>query len=573
MSTETQQNWREEQAKHEIGHTTITRPQALLLAGVFLATIVGVPLMQQALTWRQERDAATAGERPAAAEFAGVGPAMAEAWRKAPTLLRRFLAPNAVLLERINAYQQRLDDTCFLTRATQAPVQAVLCRLGAGNEKAYIGRDGWLFFEPGIRYLTGPPFLDPDQLAARARGGNEYVSPPQPDPVEGIAHFRDQLRARGIALVVMPVPVKAAVHPEAFTARCTTAPGVLQNKSFPEFVARLKAAGVSIYDPGPELLALRRAGHPAYLKTDTHWRPEAMQRAAQGVARFVTAQGLVPTEEQPCCYPRQTMSVTNLGDVAVMLRLPARQRLYAPETVTIEPVVDDAGRPWAPDPTASVLLLGDSFANIYTLGDMGWGAHAGLAATLAVALNRPLDAIIRNDAGAYATREILANELARGRDRLAGKQLVIWEFSARELAIGDWKPIALRLDEARATPESVEATTQPNDAAGVRVTAVVADVSDRPSKGAVYKDFIMKLYLTDLKTADGAVYGTGDGVVHVFGMRNRAILPIASVRAGARLTLTLMPWDRVADRYGTMKSGALDDMMLEIDKTLYWGAE
>ena len=65
---------------------------------------------------------------------------------------------------------------------------------------------------------------------------------------------------------------------------------------------------------------------------------------------------------------------------------------------------------------------------------MGWGASAGFVEQLSYTLGRPLDAILRNDAGAFATRELLGQELARGRDRLDAKKLVIWEFAVRELA-------------------------------------------------------------------------------------------------------------------------------------------
>jgi hypothetical protein len=69
---------------------------------------------------------------------------------------------------------------------------------------------------------------------------------------------------------------------------------------------------------------------------------------------------------------------------------------------------------------------------------MGWGESAGFAEHLSRALGlRAIDCIVRNSNGAFATREILSQELARGRDRLAGKKLVVWEFAARELAFGD----------------------------------------------------------------------------------------------------------------------------------------
>ena len=71
------------------------------------------------------------------------------------------------------------------------------------------------------------------------------------------------------------------------------------------------------------------------------------------------------------------------------------------------------GRPWRPDPTADVLLLGDSFTNIFSLEAMGWGTAAGLAEQLSFVLGRPVDRLVQNANGAFATREALARELAR----------------------------------------------------------------------------------------------------------------------------------------------------------------
>jgi alginate O-acetyltransferase complex protein AlgJ len=107
------------------------------------------------------------------------------------------------------------------------------------------------------------------------------------------------------------------------------------------------------------------------------------------------------------------------------------------------------GQPWQPSETADVLLLGDSFTNIYTQEPMGWGAAAGLAPHLALALGRPVDVLARNDAGAYATRKLLAEALAAGEDRLAGKRVVIWELAARELAVGDFQPFDYTLGRPR----------------------------------------------------------------------------------------------------------------------------
>ncbi len=137
----------------------------------------------------------------------------------------------------------------------------------------------------------------------------------------------------------------------------------------------------------------------------------------------------------------QKEAAQRVGDIVDMLKLPDDQSLFQPQATTIEKVLDAAGAPFAPDPAGDVLLLGDSFTNIFSQAPMGWGEAAGFAPHLALALGRPIDVIAQNDAGAFATRQLLARELAAGEDRLAGKRVVIWEFAMRELGVGDWKPV------------------------------------------------------------------------------------------------------------------------------------
>ena len=129
--------------------------------------------------------------------------------------------------------------------------------------------------------------------------------------------------------------------------------------------------------------------------------------------------------------------VRNAGDTARMLDLAAGSTLYPQETVWLRRVLRPDGSLWRSTRTADVLLLGDSFSNIYSLESMGWGTSAGFVEQLSYALRRPVDRLIQNDDGAYATREMLA----RDPGRLDGKRVVIYQFAARELAFGDWKLI------------------------------------------------------------------------------------------------------------------------------------
>ena len=115
----------------------------------------------------------------------------------------------------------------------------------------------------------------------------------------------------------------------------------------------------------------------------------------------------------PGCLHPATVSerseMTQLGDLAVMLDLPVKQRIFPPEKVSIRKVFEKHGEePWKSQKTADVLVLGDSFSNIYSLEAMGWGEGAGFVEQLSYALQRPLDRITRNDNGSYATREFLA---------------------------------------------------------------------------------------------------------------------------------------------------------------------
>ena len=203
-------------------------------------------------------------------------------------------------------------------------------------------------------------------------------------------------------------------------------------------IDQLRRDGVLVFDAADQIAQTSRPERPAYLATDTHWRPEAMQQVAEALAGFVQEHSALPAVP-PAGYEAERREARQTGDTAAMLDLPDTQTLYPPERVTLRFIVDPEGNPWRSSRDADVLLLGDSFTNIYSLATMGWGEAAGFAEQLSFALQRPVDRIIQNDQGAHATRGLLA----RDPDRLAGKRVVIWQFAARELAFGDWKIIEM----------------------------------------------------------------------------------------------------------------------------------
>ena len=139
-------------------------------------------------------------------------------------------------------------------------------------------------------------------------------------------------------------------------------------------------------------------------------------------------------------YRRSRQEVSSLGDVAANLLKLQGTDFYPEQTVTLSPVSTEEGGAWTADPGAEILLLGDSFANIYSATNLNWGGSAGLAEQISYHLKRPAGSLGRKRCRCEGHPVALARALYRG-DRLAGKKVVIWEFAARELAMGDWQHI------------------------------------------------------------------------------------------------------------------------------------
>jgi hypothetical protein len=540
---------REQEAELALKNSAFAGGSRLLLIALFLVTILSVPTIQFAFEMRTPRTDARLGTfnvykaYPAWKKIKAVRSAR-DVWR---------LLPRAAELK---AAEKELESESVVSEWLLPRVQLVLVKLGAGNEQVYLGRDHWLFYRPDVDYVTGPPFLEPKIMTHRA-----HTTGVQSDPVKAIVNFRDQLAGRGIDLIAVPVPMKPGVESDKLAIR-SPSNAILQNASFAEFKARLEKAGVRVFDPGTLLPERKNAAGntPLYLGTDTHWRPETMEFVAENLAGFVQAP---PRSETVQVNDRP---VSGVGDIARMLKLPESQNVYPPETVTLHEVAAANG-PWRPSKDASVLLLGDSFSNIFSLGALGWGESAGFAEHLSRALGGvPLDCILRNSDGAFATREILSRELARGRDRLAGKKLVIWEFAARELAFGDWKMPDMKLGQPVPAKFFV-----PKSGESVTASGTVEAISTVPRPGSVpYKDHVLALHLTDL-TVEGREETAGlEALVYAESMRANVLTAAARFRPGDRVTLRLSPWTDVSDQYEKINRSEIDDPAVQLEEPC-WG--
>lgn len=413
---------REAQARREAGETTFAPGVKWFLVVTFVAMVAAGTLSHLTSDVRHDPGAWPAMIDPGRIlpeweEVAWV--AAEEGWRSA------LVGANERMLANIADYESALEDGSPMIDAVVPTVNRVITGwLGGSTESVYAGRGGWLFYRPDIDYVTGPGFLAPSSLAVGNREAN---------PLPAIVELRDMLAERGISLLVAPVPVKPTIYPDRFSGRFESRVNPAENSSHREFRTQLADAGIHHVDLTAALWDARSADtEPLYLESDTHWSPRGLGVASRAISEAVTT--LEPSwAEPPTAYRKTAFSVVGVGDIQSMLRFPKAE----PERATVVQVTG-AGRPVV-DAAAEVLLLGDSFANIYSHPSLGWGSRAGLAEHLAADLGRSVDKLAINDNASHATRLALAGDIARGGNRIAGKRLVIYQFAARELSHGDWR--------------------------------------------------------------------------------------------------------------------------------------
>ncbi|MEM9555511.1 MAG: hypothetical protein AAGC60_14740 [Acidobacteriota bacterium] len=431
-------------------HPESDGPRALqiVLVAAFLLALVAVP----ALRWH---DAALVPF----VDFAAAARSALDAPDRDADKPGSLLAANRRLLAVIDAFEGDLEDSSPLRTRALSTIQGLRFAWGGvGNESTYRGRDGWLVFRDGYDTVVGRPFLAPAVLERRRDAGPSWREPVRPDPLPVVVDFARQLAARNIDLVVVLVPTKLTVHPEALAAGLVADLGVPRNPSTDALLDELEADGVELLDASSLLIELRDAGTPAFLRTDSHWTPAAVDVVAREIAAHLRPRLDPPpsqsgSADETVWWRRTPRRVEGRGDLYRLLALPeagrlAGERLVASEAVEIQVVSTADDRLWRPERGSSVLLLGDSFSNVFSESMLGWGEGAGLGEQLSYHLGRRIDRLAVNDGSASTVRERLAADAAR----LDGVRVVVWQIAARELASGDWRPVARQTGNATVPP-------------------------------------------------------------------------------------------------------------------------
>ena len=143
-----------------------------------------------------------------------------------------------------------------------------------------MGRDGWLFYKPGFRYLTERAVLPAHGSATSPQGA--------------IVDFRDQLAARGVRLLVVVAPNKESIYPDMLSHRARRTETLISPQTR-QLLSDLSSAGVEVVDLWEVYLAFKQDpanahAEPLYLTQDSHWSPAGVELAARSVAQDPGAQ-------------------------------------------------------------------------------------------------------------------------------------------------------------------------------------------------------------------------------------------------------------------------------------------
>ena len=598
---------------NELDATEISPRIAKLMSWAFVILLCAVPLSQTASElWHGNPPQALDVFRPL---FDGAVKAGAGQWLEAR---KTWLAG----LERssLRVYEENVEANSLAKNLFQPRMQELLTAYGGfGNDKAITGRERWLYYQPGWAYVVGQNVLERSYLAKQLKKmvDKGETSLPEPDPRPALIALHESCQRAGIHLLVLPIPDKVMLQPRELTRMVDryTDLAVPNNPGYAALESDLRDKGVDILSVWPSTV---KSGEIRYLQQDTHWTPRFMESVADTVSTHISRTAALEIRS-PAGHFRMVEEVkSHVGDLVNILKMTRTQKLYTREFVTIRKIVDErTGKLMQPDPESDVLLIGDSFTNIYSQPGMGWGGGAGFAEQLGYRLGRPLDVIALNGGGAWRARFELARPENAG--RLGWKKLIIYEFAIHNLAGENWKvvpmvtpvhpsivasaappdaglPAAARArSETRAgagpppppppanpappdtgLPAAARARSETRAGAGpapsppaanastasapLIVTGRIMKTSRVPAPGtAPYKDCLTFVKFRVDQVLSGR-YGDSELIAAFWAMKDNVWLPPAGYTVGDRLKLTLIPLSKAEPQIRSMqRADDLDD--------------
>ena len=287
------------------------------------------------------------------------------------------------------------------------------------------GGDGWFFLSSDIRFLSVGQFWGAD--AAKVSRAHK---PESANPIPAIVDFHEQLKQRGIDLLLVPVPPKATIYPEKIL------PDVdLHGETAAPFLARfydeLRQREIDVVDLAPVFLQ-NAAGErgPVFCKTDSHWSGFGCVLAAQTIKEKIHEKLAGQPRKNYAAEWKETTIKGDLGDLAG-----PNTKKPEPEKIAVRTISDkETGAATNPDPNSPLLIIGDSHTLVFH--DF-LGEKSGLLDQLAYEIGFAPDLIGTRGSGATSVRVSLYRRARKDPDYLAKKKVIVWCFAAREFTESD----------------------------------------------------------------------------------------------------------------------------------------
>jgi SAM-dependent methyltransferase len=342
-----------------------------------------------------------------------------------PHIFRLF--STAPTKQALHAWDQESNDHLAIAKAIRSRVlEAQFDLFGDVGAKAIRGKGDWLFYRPDVEYLFRPDFRDErfyvgtfDTIVA---GRPENLR----DPLVALRDVHRQLAARGIRLLVVPIPGKPSIYPEKLSG-----PEVrIENSPTLVLIDSLRQSGIDAVDLVHALRLSKSGPIDLYLHRDTHWSPAGVEVAAAEISKALLGYPEVSARRNSTKYRVCDTTIDRWGDICEMTALPDRHSIWKTERIVAHRVVDSIGAMYRDSPGAQVLWLGDSYSRIYQTDEPG---SAGIIAQVAKRIGQPMASIV-NDGGAST---VVRRQLLRKPELLAHAKVVVWTFVERDVRFGE----------------------------------------------------------------------------------------------------------------------------------------
>lgn len=449
------------------------------------------------------------------------------------------------LREHLREAESKIEDAGF-TRPVRRGFQGVLTLfLREGNRKTLIGRDGWLYYGPAISALTGYGPLKPEPDTVAKDPNRE----PWRSPLPAIVHFNQQLEEQGVELILVPIPVKPMIYPEYLTGRSAQAP--ITHPDAEAFFVQLEEAGVEVLDLSGQWFEEKEAANDergVFLRQDTHWTADYVKVAAGQVAEFLESRPWFGSlEREPGRFEAGAAErVDAPGDLLDNLELPSPMAASRIEIAFLTPVRNADDSPMSIyDPESPLVLLGDSFTNIFHQEDMKWGTESGFAEHLSRELGLSLDTIAQNGQASTGVRKTLATRQGAVH-LLKRKKAVIWAIAARDLFLSETVARENQVEWEDVVFQDTSPPVSDEPAETIRIRGRMTMKTGFPSPtDAPYPTGAYAAEYEVLEVIEGDYEGDAVLVFH-WAFREKVLQDSAGFELGSERDLSLIPLSRAA---------------------------